>query len=51
MIAVIWTYVLVALAAASAGYLASALRDRHACVICHQPLPRVCLDARCGDAR
>lgn len=42
------TYVLVALAAGAAGYLIAAVRDRHCCVICYRPLPRVCADGRCG---
>lgn len=42
------TYALTALSAFSVGYLTSAVRDRHACLICHAPLPRVHADARCG---
>lgn len=46
----LWPFVLIALAAFAGGYLTSAGLDRHSCVLCGEPLPRIHPYAQCDTS-
>jgi lipopolysaccharide export system protein LptC len=49
VIAIPWAVlVLLVVAVLAAGWLLGHNTDRHNCVICYKPLPRVCSDGHCG---